>query len=129
MSRWMSIAIAATLLLSVATACQAKDTHHEVQTHSKDGLLGITEVNPNMPLGGTYRTYQDDVRVMDQAIKDQVPSARAVTISHNGPTVNVRLDVPIGTTREQIEQYRAKAQEALAAAVPRYNYKVSVAVK
>ena len=102
----------------------------ELSLHEKfAGLLGITDVNPNNPMGATYRTYTDDLRVMDQAVKAQLPVVTRTNISLNGPTAHVRLDVPAGTDQAAIERIRAQAQEALAAAVPRYKYKVSVAVK
>ncbi|CAG7652894.1 hypothetical protein ACFQI7_31180 [Paenibacillus allorhizosphaerae] len=129
MSKWMSFAIGVCMLSLFGTACQKQDTHHEVQSHSRDGLLGITEVNPNNPLGATYRTYTDDLRVMDQAVKAQLPVVKRTNISLNGSNAHVRLDVPAGTDQATIERIRAQAQETLAAAVPRYKYKVSVAVK
>ncbi|CAG7648990.1 hypothetical protein PAESOLCIP111_05769 [Paenibacillus solanacearum] len=129
MSKWIRCMIGACLISVCATACQKQDTHHEVQSHARDGLLGITDVNPNNPMGATYRTYTDDLRVMDQAVKAQLPVVTRTNISLNGPTAHVRLDVPAGTDQSTIERIRTQAQEALAAAVPRYKYKVSVAVK
>lgn len=129
MSRWISMLISICVMSALTVACQKQDTHHEVQSHSRDGLLGITDVNPNNPMGATYRTYTDDLRMMDQTIKAQLPVVKNTAINLNGPNANVRLDVPIGTDQAEIERIRAHAQEALAAAVPRYKYKVSVAVK
>jgi hypothetical protein len=119
----------AAMLLVMTTACQKQDTHHEVQSHAGDGLLGITDVNPNNPMGGTYRTYQDDTRVMEQAVRAQLPNVGKINIGLNGVNANVRLDVPASTSPAEVNRIRARAQEALAAAAPRYNFRVSVAVK
>ncbi|SDJ07744.1 hypothetical protein [Paenibacillus naphthalenovorans] len=118
------------LAVSVATACGgAANTRQEVRTHSKDGLLGITEVNPNMPLSKTYRTYSDDVRVMEAAIKERFPMVTNTTITLNGPVAHVLLNVPAGTSAEEIARIKHEAQAVLAAASPRYNIDADVSAK
>lgn len=100
------------LAVSVTTACGgAANTRQEVRTHSKDGLLGITEVNPNMPLSKTYRTYSDDVRVMEAAIKERFPMVTNTTITLNGPVAmycsmclpeQARKKLPGSSTRRRL---------------------------
>lgn len=117
------------VLVTVVAACGGANTRQEVKSHSRDGLLGITEVNPNMPLSKTYRTYTDDARVMEAAVKEQFPIVTNTTITLNGPVAHVRLNVPVGTSLEEIARIKGEAQAALAASSPRYNIDVDVSAK
>lgn len=121
--------IALLLLVSVMTACGGGNSRQEVKMHSRDGLLGITEVNPNMPLSKSYRTYSADSRVMETAVKERFPMVTKTTITLNGPVAHVRLNVPVGTSSEEIARIKREAQVALAYASPRYNIDVDVSAK
>ncbi|MDF2962329.1 MAG: hypothetical protein K0S39_4064, partial [Paenibacillus sp.] len=60
------------------TACQKQDA--QVKSYSQDGLLGLTDVNPNMPTSPTYHTYQADTELM-KATVNQVPHVTGSFIS------------------------------------------------
>lgn len=129
MKRRGLVHIAALLLLvSVMTSCGA-GTRQEAKLHRQDGLLGITEVNPNMPLSNTYRTYSADIRVLEAAVKERFPMVTNTSITLNGPVAHVRLNVPPGTGAEEIARIKREAPSALAAALPRYNMDIDVSAK
>ncbi|MBP1153448.1 MULTISPECIES: hypothetical protein [unclassified Paenibacillus] len=129
MKKRCSALIALLLLVSVMTACGAGNTRQEAKQHRKDGLLGITEVNPNMPLSNTYRTYSADIRVLEAAIKERFPMVTKTSITLNGPVAHVRLNVPVGTGAEEIARIKREAPSVLAAALPRYNMDIDVSAK
>ncbi|GLI05036.1 hypothetical protein YDYSG_10660 [Paenibacillus tyrfis] len=128
MLRSLAVLLSAALALSGLPACQQKYTKNSA-THTRDGVLGITETNPNMPLSASFRTYPDDLRVMQNAIGQRFPNVSIASISLNGPTAYVRLTAPAHTPPEEIERIRQGATEALAAAAPRYNANVTVIAK
>ncbi|GAA4833269.1 hypothetical protein GCM10023310_08290 [Paenibacillus vulneris] len=119
------------ILLSVVlwgTACQKQDGVTRVKSYSRDGALGITEVNPNMPMSPTYHTYMDDTRLMKDTIR-QIPEVRSSTITMNGPIATVRLDVPATLSAEEAERVEWEAYDRLSKMMPRYTVKVSVSRK
>ncbi|WP_163852553.1 hypothetical protein [Paenibacillus elgii] len=129
MLRSLAVLLSAALALSGLTACQQQKFSKNSATHTRDGILGITETNPNMPLSASFRTYPDDVRVMQNAIGQRFPNVSITSISLNGPTAYVRLNAPAHTPPEEIERIRQGASEVLAFAAPRYNANVTVTAK
>ncbi|WP_028552273.1 hypothetical protein [Paenibacillus sp. UNC451MF] len=112
----------------IGTACQKQDGTTRVKSYSRDGALGITEVNPNMPMSPTYHTYMDDTRLMKETIK-QVPQVTGSTITMNGPIATVRLTVPASLSAEEAARVEKDAHDKLTKAMPRYTVKVSVSRK
>lgn len=112
----------------MGTACQKQDGVTRVKSYSRDGALGITEVNPNMPMSPTYHTYMDDTRLMKETIR-QVPHVTDSTITVNGPIATVRLNVPASLSAEEAAQVERDAHDKLTKAMPRYTVKVSVSRK
>ncbi|OXM83169.1 hypothetical protein [Paenibacillus rigui] len=121
--KWMSLLVVCSLAVSLATACQRQQD--KVKSYSKDGMLGVSEVNPNMPLSPTYHHYEDDTNVIKEAIR-QVPQVSSSNISLNGPVAAVTLTVPSGLTDQQAEAIRQDAYDKISKAVPRYKVKVAV---
>ncbi|MFD0679907.1 MULTISPECIES: hypothetical protein [unclassified Paenibacillus] len=117
-----------TVFLATAslTACQKQNT--QVKSYSQDGLLGITDVNPNMPTSPTHHTYLADTRLMKATI-NQVPHVTGSTISVNGDTANVKIDVPANLTDQEVAVVEKEARDKLSQAMPRYTVKVSVSRK
>lgn len=116
------------LLLPSLTACQ-KNSQQEVKSNSRDGLLGITETNPNQPMSPTYHTYTDDVRLMSDAIKRQFPTVRNSTIRINGATAYVVLNMSAGTSAEEMARIQQEANTVLNREMPRYHMNVTVSAK
>ncbi len=129
MSRSLAVLLSAALMLSGVAACQQQKFSKNSASHTRDGVLGITETNPNMPLSASFRTYPDDLRVMQNAIRQRFPNVGITSISLNGPTAYVRLNAPAQTSPEEMERIRQGAAEGLAAAAPRYNANITVTAK
>lgn len=130
MNRRLLILTTAMLLTVIATAaCGAGNSRQEMKTHSRDGLLGITDVNPNMPLSKTYPTYTDDARMMEAAVKEKFPTVNSTSVTFNGAVAHIRINVPVGTAPEEMARIKREATALLAANAPRYNVDVEVSAK
>jgi hypothetical protein len=124
--KMMLMLISLSLML---VACQKQGAGgSRVKSYAQDGLLGISDVNPNMPMSPTYRTYQRDNDVMEQTIK-QVPNVTGSSITTNGSNATVRIDVPKGLTDQEVALVERDALEKLSKAMPRYKVKVTVSRK
>ncbi|MCS7464547.1 hypothetical protein N0M98_31100 [Paenibacillus doosanensis] len=115
-------------LAVTGAACQKQDGVTKAKSYSRDGLLGMTEVNPNMPMSPTYHTYMDDARVMKATVA-QVAHVTDSTIIINGPNATVNLKVPAGLSDEETARIEQDARDKLSKAMPRYTVKVSVSRK
>lgn len=117
------------LMMPVALAsCQKQSAGPKVQSYAQDGLLGISDVNPNMPMSPTYHTYGEDTNLM-QATIDQVPHVIDSNIRINGPVATVNIHVPAELTAEETAAVARDAQDKLTKAMPRYTMKVTVSRK
>jgi hypothetical protein len=124
--RLMLLLAAAGTVLTLG-ACQrqsAQGTGQGTTTYSTDGYMGLTNANPNFPTNESYHTYDDDVRVMEEALK-QIPGISSSTITINGPKAVVRINVPPQTNDADMERVRLEAQRRLTLAMPRYSVQVS----
>ncbi|AFH66085.1 hypothetical protein ACVNS2_35960 [Paenibacillus caseinilyticus] len=122
------VSLTAAMLVMPTAACQRQDTV-QVKQHSRDGLLGITDTNPNNPMSRTYRHYPDDLRVMREAIVRRFPQVQDTRISLNGTMARVRLFVPAEMTAEERDRLRQDAAGVLAYEAPRYEAEVDVTTK
>jgi hypothetical protein len=114
--------------LFISSACQKQDKAsgpNGVNAYSKDGYLGITDANPNMPTSPTYHTYSDDVQMMKSAIR-QIPQVRSSSVTLNGPVAIVKLNVPQHISETEREKIRQEALSRLTMMMPRYSFQVSV---
>ncbi|WP_282938232.1 hypothetical protein [Paenibacillus sp. RC67] len=128
-SRTLSFTLCTLLAAALmGSACQKQDGTTRVKSYSQDGALGITEVNPNMPMSPTYHTYKEDTRLMKETIK-QVPQVTGSNITMNGPIATVRLSVPANLSAEEAARVERDAYDKLSKAMPRYTVKVSVSRK
>ncbi|NHN31971.1 hypothetical protein [Paenibacillus agricola] len=128
--RLFSLLVGALLMVPVAlVACQKQAAQSPspsgVKPYANDGMLGITDVNPNMPMSPTYHTYQKDTDLMDATIK-QVPYIVDSNIVVNGPVVTVNLYVPGDLSEQQFKMVENDAYDKLSKAMPRYTMKVFV---
>jgi hypothetical protein len=121
-----STALLGALIVMSGAACQKQDT--QVKPYAKDGLLGITDVNPNMPTSPTYHTYQADTELMKAAIRE-VPHVTGSAISIYGDVASVRLEIPTSLSDQDRVAVQQDAYDKLSKAMPRYTVKVSVSHK
>ncbi|MNQ77049.1 hypothetical protein D3C85_919040 [compost metagenome] len=99
------------------------NSSYKVQNYRQDGMLGITNVNPNDPMNPTYHHYDDDSNLM-KAVLAQLPGIEKSNIAINGTTVNVRIKPIASLTASQVEELRSQAQMALETNMPRYKVQV-----
>ncbi|MDR6554470.1 hypothetical protein [Paenibacillus qinlingensis] len=92
---------------------------YKVQNYKQDGMLGITDVNPNNPMNPTYHHYEDDSNLM-KAVLAQLPGIEKTNIGINGTSVNVKIKPQASLTAAQVEELRSQAQMALETNMPRY---------
>jgi len=120
---------AAVLLLAIAaamgTACATKQDGVKAKSYSRDGMMGLSDVNPNMPMSPTYHNYRADTELMRSTIR-QIPYVTGSTININGPVATVRLTVQPGLTPEQAAAVEREAYDRLTHMMPRYTVKVTV---
>jgi hypothetical protein len=99
------------------------DSTYKVQNYRQDGMLGITNVNPNDPMNPTYHHYDDDANLM-KAVLAQLPGIEKTNIAINGPSANVKIKPQAALTAAQVEELRSQAQMALETNMPRYKIQV-----
>ncbi|TDF92193.1 hypothetical protein [Paenibacillus piri] len=121
-----SIVLLSALVILSFTACQKQNV--QVKSYANDGLLGISDVNPNMPTSPTYHNYNADTQLMKSTI-NQIPHVRGSSITVNGAVANVRIDVPARLSDQELAAVEREAFDKLTQAMPRYTVKVSVARK
>ncbi|MEK8130808.1 hypothetical protein WMW72_23145 [Paenibacillus filicis] len=119
---WLGLML---FMLPVLTACQSQQDA-KVKAHSSGGALGIVDANPNNPLGGSYRTYESDMTVMQNALNRSLPQLQVQAIRLNGTTAHIRLLAPSGTADAELQKLQQEAVRVLAADAPRYEAKVTV---
>jgi hypothetical protein len=113
--------LAAALL--VAGGCSSKP--QQTKTYSNDGVLGITNTNPSLPLSHTYHNYQADTDMMKGAL-GLVPGITNSRIMLNGSHATVKLYVPKDTAEAERARIQQGAEYELNKAAPRYRYYVKV---
>ncbi|MFE5322580.1 hypothetical protein ACFQ88_28260 [Paenibacillus sp. NPDC056579] len=125
----MKAKIALLLLLTASAACMGtacqKQDGIKAKSYSRDGLLGLSDVNPNMPMSPTYHNYRADTQLMKDTLQP-IPNITGSTINMNGPIATVRIKVRPDLTDEQVAAVQKEASEKLTHAMPRYTVKVSV---
>lgn len=94
------------------------------QSYGRDGLLGTTSANPNLPGSPTYHTYAADVRLLKDTIA-QIPGVQDSTVVLNGITAYVTLQLKDDVDIEQSMRIRNSAQASLQRLMPRYDVRVS----
>lgn len=94
------------------------------QSYGRDGLLGTTSANPNLPGSPTYHTYAADVRLLKDTVA-QIPGVADSTVVLNGTTAFVTLELREEVDIEQSMRIRNSAQASLQRLLPRYDVRVS----
>lgn len=122
------LAFAALLPVLLAAACgtAGNGANSSVKKYDNDGYLGITNTNPNLQMSPSYHTYDVDYSMMENAVTP-IAGVRDVRIAANGTNANVKITADRALSNGEKERLRAEALHALQKAVPRYDYKVTIA--
>ena len=107
--------------VALLTACAKNDSDEHAKTYDRDGYMGLTNSNPNIPTNPTYTDYNDDVIMMKKAV-NRVPGVRDSQFFIRGGTVVVKLRMQPGFSRKQSERAKKQAYEQLTYMLPRYDF-------
>ncbi|WP_281883801.1 hypothetical protein [Paenibacillus sp. YYML68] len=119
---WLGLLL---FMLPLLSACQGQGGSN-VRSYSRDGALGITGVNPNVPLNTGYRYYAADMAMLEASVKEHYPNMVVDLIRTNGVDINIHLIAPTGMSEEEMRSVEAEANQYMAAQSPTYNTKVTV---
>jgi hypothetical protein len=117
--------LAGIMLVLAAAGCGTGSGQTKTQSYGRDGLLGTTSANPNLPINPGYHDYASDVRMLKQSI-GQIPGVTDSSIILNGPTAYVTLQLRDDIDIEQSMSIKSAAQANLQNLMPRYDVRVSV---
>jgi hypothetical protein len=101
------------------------DSKPKANTYAKDGLLGTTDANPNIPTNPTYHTYTLDASLVKDALK-KINGIQSSTVLFRGPNIFINLNLDNRIDLETAMQIKRAARDAVSQMMPRYNVKVSV---
>jgi len=101
----------------------ARANETRVKPYDRDGMLGTTNSNPNLPTSPTYHTYGKDRELVEKTLA-RFPDAMNPRISFNGATLTVRYREPGEFTEEQSRKLREDLAAALRYQLPRYEIRV-----
>lgn len=101
------------------TACLTENTDPKTRSYDEDGVLGMTNTNPNLQTSPTHYNYDVDTHMIESTLQ-QIRGVLDQRIIINGENAYVKIRIPDGLTRNQIEQIEADAYDALSFQVPRY---------
>jgi hypothetical protein len=122
----VSIILLVFVSFTALAACQRQTP--QVKSYSTDGLMGLSDVNPNLPTSPTHHTYTKDTDLM-RATVYQVPYVIGSSITINGDIATVRLDVPVDLPDREAAEVEREAYERLTQMMPRYTVKIAVSHK
>lgn len=95
------------------------------QAYDKDGYLGLTSANPNLPTSPSYHTYAVDVEMIRRAALS-VNGVRDLQVALGNATANVRLIADESLSPQDLERIQREALEAITYNMPRYTVRVTV---
>jgi hypothetical protein len=109
------------ILLFTLSACMTEQTNpKQDQNHyDEDGMLGLTNTNPNLRTSPTHYNYDDDTRLISRTLH-QVEGVLDSRVILNGANAYVKIRIPDGLSRKEIERIEVKARDALSFQLPRY---------
>src|SRR5690606_6484504 len=107
----------------VITGCGSGDGQ-EVHRYDDDGYLGMTNTNPGLPNQPSFRTYSNDQKLAEDAVKD-LTDIEHMRLLFDGGILRVTLDLADGLSSVQAEALEAEVRERLRYMLPRYDVKVT----
>ncbi len=117
MKKYIWYGVVGLILITALTACLHQDP--KARNYDEDGMLGITNTNPNLPTSPTHYNYSQDAKLIDQAL-DPFPIIQGSRIMINGEKAYVKIKLPDGLTRNEIEQIESDVYLTLSFQLPRY---------
>lgn len=120
---WLVFCLILLLLLAGCAANGGGRT--QANQYDRDGMLGATSANPNLPISPTYHNYSNDVKLMKDTIRG-MPGVKDSTILLNGPTAYITLQLNDDVDIEESMRIRNNTQASLQRMMPRYDVRVSV---
>lgn len=124
----LSMVFALIIVVSVSLAAcgggsNGTVTENRVKPYDRDGMLGTTNSNPNLPTSPTYHTYGKDRKLVEDTLAT-FPEISNPRVSFNGATITIRYREPEGYTEEQSKKLREDLAAALRYMLPRYDFRL-----
>lgn len=113
------------VLMLAATGCGASHSGPKAESYGRDGLLGTSQSNPNLPTSPTYHTYAADVNMIHEAVR-HIPGVKDAAVVLRGPNADVKLDLPDDIGIEDAMRIKREAQDSVSRMMPRYRVNVTV---
>ncbi len=108
----------------LAAACVNDNNGPNVKTYDRDGYMGLTESNPNLPAQPGYHTYNKDIDMMTDALRN-IKGIQSSSVVINGAIAYVGLELPDDMPRSEVQRIEAEAYAQLTRMMPRYTIRVT----
>lgn len=112
-------AFALTISLAACSGSNGAVEGDRVKPYDRDGMLGITNSNPNLPTSPTYHTYGKDRQLVAKTLA-HFPEISNPRVSFNGPNLTIRYSEPKGYSEGESRKLREDLAAALRYMLPRY---------
>lgn len=106
--------------LSAVTACnKSPGGAQQMKSYGNDGYLGLSNSNPNLPIGRTYHNYDRDTKMMEDILR-QIPEVARNRIVLNGSNAYVKLTLKGDPDAAETRRVEDRARKLLMDNMPRY---------
>ncbi len=112
------------LCILVFVAGCAGNTGDAKDYDRNDGYLGLTSTNPNDPMNPGYHSYRADVRLIRGTLRE-IKGIQDAHVQIDSDNVRIKLNIPNGYSRTEIETIEEEAMDALEFMLPRYDFRVT----
>lgn len=122
---WAAL-LALLLLASVLGAgCTSSGrTKNGVRTYGHDGYMGLSNSNPNLPLGNSnYYSYSNDIKFMKEQLSQLSGIERVRFVIHD-PLIEARIKTQSSMGEQEAERLLQQAEWLLQDNMPRYKIRV-----
>lgn len=117
-AKWILISISFFIVL---TGCANKaDENENAQPYQEDGMLGITNTNPNLPTSPSYHTYSKDQKLAQKVIDEFAQISRS-RIVMDGPKLTLYYAVREDMDVDERKKLEEKLRDRLSFQLPRYD--------
>ncbi len=124
--RPVALLLLATLLAGVlGTGCTSSGrTKNGVNTYGHDGYMGLSNSNPNLPLGNSnYYSYSNDIKFMKEQLS-RLPGIEQMRFVIHDPQIEARIRPQPGMNEQDVERLLQDAEAILRENMPRYQIRV-----
>ncbi|MBJ6360666.1 hypothetical protein ACFOQM_05005 [Paenibacillus sp. GCM10012307] len=117
--------IALVLCIMLLGGCtNSGSTRNGVKTYGHDGYMGLSNSNPNLPLGNSnYYSYSSDVKFMKEKLSE-LPGIEKSSFTIHDPDIDVRIRPQAHLDEYETNRLREQSWRLLQENMPRYRIHV-----